>query len=410
MTAATPQPIAGSAQLHGAARLAVLTIAIGAPLILTLLVVMVVLWSPPMNDGWAFSAYTAVVATWSLVGALIVTRRPGNRVGWLILAIGVTVAASLVGQSWGTMSVTQHGGTLPGTTFGAWLQWLFVPALAAALLFVPLLFPDGAPPSPRWRLVGLAAAVAIAMQAIGTILLPGESDMLPGFDNPTGIADLEPIAGLAIDLGGLLLIVCLPLCMLAAVVRFRRGSVVERQQLKWYGAAMGLAGLGLIGATTLPQPLGQACWVGMTIAVGLVPVAIAVAILRYRLFDIDRLISRTLAYAVITALLAFTFLVTNLALQALLAGVTGSSALVTALATLIVAGLFRPLRRRIQGAVDRRFNRRGLDTERAIGGFTSRARDEVDIEHLRAAVVGTASEAVAPAGASLWLRTGPGRP
>jgi hypothetical protein len=388
----------------------VLTLAIGAPLGLVVLDVAVVLVAPGLPDAWAIPAYTAAVATWSLVGALVITRRPEHRMGWLILGVGVAVATSLIGQGWATVSLVKFGGALPGTALGGWLGWMFLSGLAAALLFVPLLFPDGTAPSSRWRLVGITAVVAIAMQAVGTILLPGSSGSLRGFVNPTGVPALGPLAAMAVDLGGLLLLVCLPLCMLAPVVRFRRGSVVERQQLKWFGAAMVLAGLGLIGATTLPQPFGQACWIVMTLAVCLVPVAIAVAILRYRLFDIDRLISRTLAYAVITAMLAATFVVTNVALQALLAGVTGSSALVTALATLVVAGLFQPVRHRIQGAVDRRFDRHGLDAERVIAAFARRARDEVDVERLRSSVVGTAHEAVAPADAGLWLRTGHGEP
>src|SRR5690349_21245381 len=198
MTAST-HPHHGSAPLAGAARLAVLAIAIGAPLALAVVVVAVAAFAPPSEDAWAIPTYTAVVASWSLVGAVVVTRRPDNRVGWLILAIGVSVAVSLVGQSWAILSVARFSASLPGTTLGAWVSWLFVPALAAALLFVPLLFPDGSLPSPRWRAVAIVAAVAIAMQAIGTILLAGESDMMPGFVNPTGIAALEPVAQLGVQ-------------------------------------------------------------------------------------------------------------------------------------------------------------------------------------------------------------------
>ena len=387
-------------------RAGVWSLAIGAPVLLA-----VVISRAPIvgDDAWAIPTYTAVVTTWSVVGALIATRQPRNRIGWLILGVGLATTISLLGQSWALLSLASFGGTLPGTTLGAWLTWLFLSALAVALLFVPLLFPDGAPPSPRWRPVLFLATGAIVIQALGTVMMPGPIGDLEGFQNPTGIPGLASIALGMIDVGGLLLLLCLPFSVLAPIRRFRRGSAIERQQLKWFGSVSGLAGLGLLGATTLPQPLGVMSWMAMTVAIGLVPVAIAAAILRYRLFDIDRLISRTVAYAIVTAVLALTFVGTNVALQAVLADLTGSSTLITAAATLMVAALFQPLRRRVQRAVDRRFDRDRVDAELVAERLAGEIRDQVDLDRLRGAIVGAVEDAVAPAGSGVWLRSMSGR-
>ena len=270
---------------------------------------------------------------------------------------------------------------------------------------MPLLFPDGSPPSPRWRPVVVLAAGAVASQALGTILLPGPVSDLGQFQNPTGVPALASVAQTLIDVGAMAQLLCLPLCVLAAIVRFRRGSTVERQQLKWFGSASGLAALGLFGAATLPPPFAVPSWMMMTVALALVPIAIAVAILRYRLFDIDRFVSRTLAYAIVTAVLALTFVVTNVALQAVLADLTGSSTLITAAATLVVAALFQPLRRRVQHAVDRRFDRTRVDAEVVVERLAAEIRDQVDLDRLRGAVAGAVEDAVAPAGSGVWLRS-----
>jgi hypothetical protein len=357
------------------------------------------------RDGWALFAYPAVVSTWGVMGGVIVVRRPANTVGWLLWVVGVGLAVSLVGQSWSFVSLFHAGGMLPGTTVGAWLSWLFTPILALALIVPPLLFPDGRLMSRRWAVVLAVALAAMAGLALGAIVKPGALDFA-GFtiQNPTGIPGLAGPARVLLDLSGMVLLPCLLLAALASFMRFRRGTPIERQQLKWFGSAMGLAALGLTGAAILPQPLGIACYIVMTIALGLVPVAIGIAILRYRLYEIDRLIGRTLAYAAITAILAAAFVATNLTVQALLAGVTGGATFTTAVSTLVIAGLFQPLRRRVQAPIDRRFNRAQVDAERVIEAFANRARDQVDLDMLNAAVVGAIDEAVAPSRASIWLR------
>ncbi len=161
-----------------------------------------------------------------------------------------------------------------------------------------------------------------------------------------------------------------------------------------------------LAATLLPQPYGQGAWIAASLSLGLVPVAIIIAILRYRLYEIDRIVSRTLSYALMTALLAAVFVGTNLGLQAIVSNATGGSTLAVAASTLVVAALFQPVRRRIQAQVDRRFNRARTDADRVVAAFAALTRDEVDLGELRRSIHATASEAVHPAGAALWLRAG----
>jgi hypothetical protein len=193
--------------------------------------------------------------------------------------------------------------------------------------------------------------------------------------------------------------------IVAVVLRYRRGSPVERKQLKWFGSVAVLAFSMFFLAAVVPQPYGQGAWIAASLSMGLIPIAIGIAILRYRLYEIDRIVSRTLSYALVTALLAAAFIGTNLALQAVLVDATGGgTTLTTAASTLVVAALFQPVRRRIQRPIDRRFNRAGADAQRVVEAMSVTVRDEVDLERLRGSVVATASEAVHPAGAALWLR------
>lgn len=409
MTAFRPEmkgPSSGERRLSRPLRTLVWGLALGLPaLMVASLPLLPVLGE---RDGWALFAYPAVVSTWAVMGAVIVVRRPDNIVGWLLWLVGVGLAVSLVGQSWSFISVIRAGGALPGTTFGAWLSWLFTPMLALALIVPPLLFPDGRLMSRRWVIVLVLALAAIAGLALGAILKPGPLDFADfAIENPTGVPGLAEVARTLLDLSGFVLLPCLLLAALAAFMRFRGGTSIERQQLKWFGSAMGLAALGLTGAATLPQPIGIACYITMTIALGLVPVAIGMAILRYRLYDIDRFVGRTVAYATVTAVLAAAFVATNLVLQALLANVTGGETFTTAASTLLVAGLFQPLRRRVQGPIDRRFNRARVDAEHVLAAFANQTRDQVDFDALHDAVLGAMDEAVAPSRSAIWLRANP---
>ncbi len=388
------RPVAGFVWLLG----------LGVPITLGVLVAVL---PPQESDGWAIPVYTFVVMSWSLVGSVIATRRPGHLVGWVVWGTGVWFGVALIGQMWGFLNAEVYGGSLPLPYAGWWGSLLFTPALAFALAGLPLCFPDGHLPSSRWRIVALLIAAALLSQIVTAIILPTSVDVAPGVPLPPGFAALGGLTDLAAamsEVGSLVLIVCLPVILAAPFIRYRRGTPIERQQLKWFGATAGLALLGILGATVLPDPLSVAAFIVTTIALGLVPVSIAIAVLRYRLYEIDRIVGRTITYALLTALLAIAFVATNLALQAVLADVAGSSTLVTAAATLVVAGLFQPLRRRVQAPIDRRFNRTRVNGERVVASFAGELRDQVDLDRLRSAIVQTVDDAVAPAAASVWLR------
>jgi hypothetical protein len=359
-----------------------------------------------IQDGWAFPLYAGVAASWSIVGAVVASRRPSNAVGWLLWGVGTAISASLLGQVWAMLSDLYFERSLPGTLAGIWLSVLLFPALVAALLLTPLLFPDGRPQSRRWRPVLALALASIAVLTIATMVQPGQLESFDGVSNPLGIAGAEDVTAAVIEIVNVVQLVLLPVCAAAAVIRYRRGSAIDRQQLKWFGSSIVLAIVCIGGAVVLPQPAGQLAWIAMTVSVALVPVSIGIAILRYRLFEIDRIVGRTVAYAIITAVLAAAFVATNLVLQAVLADATGSSTIITATATLLVAALFQPLRRRVQRAVDARFNRRRLDADRLSDRFAALVRDQVDLERLRGAMVGIVDDAVAPTGTALWLRRG----
>ena len=222
---------------------------------------------------------------------------------------------------------------------------------------------------------------------------------MPDFDNPLGMPALGGLPQALIDIGGIGALICIPAGILAAVLRYRRGTLVERKQLKWFGSVLVLAFSMFFAATLLPQPYGQWAWIVASASIGLVPVAIGIAILRYRLYEIDRIVSRTIGWALVTGLLVAVFAGTIVGLQALLAPVTNNNTLAVAASTLVAAALFQPLRARVQRAVDRRFNRARVDAQRAIDAFGAHLRDDVDLGRApRAARRGRRCDRCSPTG------------
>ena len=301
-------------------------------------------------------AFTAFM----LVGVVIVAHRPGNAVGWIFSAIGLLSAAGVLTMEYAEFAYVTRPGSLPGAALAAWFTWWWLPILGLILVFTVLLFPTGHLPSPRWRPVAVTGALAItAVTVLGavqpTLKLQNEEVYLP---NPVGLAGVpDPEDG---TLGAVLLGVlaaCTVASVVSVVLRFRRSSGVERQQLKWftYAAAVMLLA-NLVTMTVLPEGVASDVLFGLAIA--LVPIAAGVAILRHRLYDIDRLINRTLVYAALTAVLGAVYAGAVLVLG-LVGGVGGElPSWAVAGATLATAALFQPARRRIQAVVDRRFNRR----------------------------------------------------
>ena len=355
---------------------------------------------PPLGS---FLAFVCVFATFPSVGAVVAIRRPGNPIGWLLLVIGICLTLSVASTEYVGRAL-YTGLALPAVALVDWAgTWTFL--LAAGLLFVwiPLLFPTGGLLGPRWRWFARAAAVAMAVGVTATAVIPGP---LPGDNgvvpNPLGaptaftdlIAILVALAFPAIAICGLVAIASLGL-------RYRRAESIERAQIKWL-----LLATSVLIATLVVASITQieVAFYAALVAAAAVPAATGIAILRYRLWDIDRLISRTIAYTIVTGVLALTFVVTILGLQAALASFTRDQTIVVAASTLVAAALFQPLRGRVQRAVDLRFDRARVDGERTSAAFADRIRDKVEIHAVATELAATVDRSIRPASQGLWLR------
>ena len=374
------------------------------PLLLWILAIAAMLPAAAINasQDWGESLdlvanveFTLLILGAATTGAVVATRVPANAIGWTLLALGLGLAVGLLAGAYA------EAGPLPADAWMAWLgNWLPLVSMYGATTALLLLFPDGRLVSRRWRPVAWACAAGVVLAGLGAALDPrplGEAELT----NPLGAdgAAGELMRGV-IAVTDLL---ALPLLLAAAaslVVRFRRARGVERLQLKWFtfdaaiaGAALGLAGTGegIVADTGFIVGL---------LALAALPVTAGMAILRYRLYDIDVVIRRTLIYAALTAILGATYLV----LVLLVSLAVGESGFAVAVSTLAVAALFRPVLARIQATVDRRFYRRRYDAARTLEAFGGRLRDEVDLETLTADLRGVVSETVQPAHVSVWLR------
>ena len=351
------------------------------------------------DTGWEDGLAVAFFF-YALVGAVLVTRRPRNAVGWILLVIGALVGVGAPLESYASWRMSTIGTPDALATLGAWLNnWYYLAALAGLVVFIPLLYPDGRLLSRAWRIPAGIAFVAFSVTVVAAAL----SEMLYGqssdyvIRNPIGITGLVPIEKhpafgiLAIGAGiGLLA------AFAALIVRYRRGNRTERLQLKWFLAVVALLPIAFL---PLRDPLDSILF---TLLVAAVPMAIALAILRYRLYDIDRIISRTVTYGLVTALLFGLYTGLVFVLRSLL---PVEGALPVAGSTLAVAAAFNPVRRHIQGWVDHRFNRSRYDAERLIEAFQERLRQEVDLDQLEADLRRVAYETVSPDHIALWVRS-----
>jgi hypothetical protein len=352
------------------------------------------------NQAMLFVGFSAFM----VVGALIVAHRPGNANGWIFSAIALLAFTGQLASEYAAYAYVTRPGSLPGAILAAWYaSWPWYVVVALALLFTPLLFPTGRLLSPRWRPVAwLAAVVTVALTVLGALRaeLDSGGDLL--IANPIGIAAVENPEVSTVGDGLLILLVLLiAVAFVSLVLRFRRSRGEERQQLKWFTYAGTLLPLALLG-DFLPAPVGDLVF-GVVIV--FLPVAAGIAILRYRLYDIDRLINRTLVYGLLTALLAGIYTGAVLVLGQVFGGVgRDPPSWAVAGATLAVAALFQPARRRIQQAVDRRFNRRKYNAAKTIERFSTRLRDQVDLDTLSAELVTVVDQTMQPTTTSLWLR------
>jgi hypothetical protein len=362
---------------------------------------------PNQGDyGSAFDAISVVaLLAFPIVGAVVVSRHPSNSIGWLFCVAGIPFGVSGVAYGWGTYGLFAEPGALPGAEWGAWLgSWLFAPSLFAVPALLFLLFPDGKPPSRRWGSVVWLILAGVGATTLGSALMPGHLTEPPfkGIENPAGVEG----AGTAIEAvsfaGFITLFLGILLGAVALVARFRRARGDERQQLKWFAAAGGA--FALVIAVVISPWFGSSDTTGqllVLLAFAAIPIAAGVAILKYRLYEIDRVINRALVYGALTATLATGYLGCVLLAQLVIGA---ESQLSVAVSTLAMAALFRPARARIQAAVDRRFYRRRYDAALTLEAFGSRLREQLDLDALGADLRGVVHDTVQPAHVSLWLR------
>jgi len=363
----------------------------------------------PLYENWVTA--TIITPTFATLGALVVSRRPENAIGWIFLAVSVAFGVQFFSGQYATVALAPNGPTLPGGEIAAWLSSLTqATAVFGGFLFLVLLFPTGRLLSPRWRVLALAAGLSVAASLVYIALAPGPIEAFPSVRNPFGIeaAAFELLGAVGLWTA----LACFVAAIVSLILRFYRSHGEERLQLKWftYAATMGFLMI-VLGNVLAPAAIeGQLGLLVWTIAPLSLPVAAAVAILKYRLYDIDVLINRTLVYVLLTAMLVLVYVGSVFSLQYVFRAMTGeTSQLVVVASTLAIAALFNPLRRRIQDVVDRRFYRKKYNAQKTLAAFSARLRDETDLETLGDDLVGVVRETVQPVHVSLWLASSDGK-
>lgn len=361
----------------------------------------------PESEGdavWTLM-FLAIVVAFVLVGALLTVRVPGNRIGPMLLGAAGLLATTV---ALGTFAlVGARSGEVPSelVAIAALLNDLgFLWPIIVVLIGIPLIFPDGHLLSGRWRWIVVLCVVALASQAIAQVIGPGELTAA-GLPNPFEVPALAPLAEVLDAFASWSSIVGFGAAVAAVIVRYGRSDEVERHQLKWLIAVAAVAAVAFPVAFIVPFSLAAdaAFMIGLLALLAL-PLAIGVAILRYRLYDIDRLISRTIGWGLVTGLLVASFAGLVIGLQALLAGFTQGETVAVAASTLVALGLFQPVRRTVQRAVDRRFDRARYDGDRTAAAFADRLRSEVDLDAVADDLTGSVDRALRPATLALWLR------
>jgi hypothetical protein len=359
--------------------------------------------------SWALAVFNSIAASLGIVGALVVTRQPRNAVGWILWASSISVAVSASAASYSNFTVSSAGPVLPTTALIAWVSEIgLTPAITGIIVFIPLLFPDGRLLTRRWRWAAVYGVVVVTLMTIGNMFAPGPLNDYPAIANPFGVPALALLFQPIEFAKGPGVMTAAVLAIASSVVRYRRAAASQRAQLRWFGAAAGLTisllTLSIVGGAVGLGWISDFGWLGGIVSLSFIPIAIGVAILRYRLYEIDRIISRSLSWAVMSAVLIVVFAVVVVSLQNVLQPLTHENTLAVAASTLVAAALFQPLRRRVQRTVDRRFNRADYDAQRTTDAFGARLRHQTDPGAANEALVETATVAVQPRAAAVWLR------
>jgi hypothetical protein len=362
-----------------------------------------------------------------LVGALIASRRPHNPIGWICLAVGLLWMFIAMTDYYGPYGLAKPGSIPFPVVIYALSNWLWVPAVGLVGTFLLLLFPDGRLPSRRWRPIAWLSGAMIVVLSAAILLAPGPLEGLEGSRNPFGLEGAPWV-----EYAAYIVLPLLPLCFLASVLslvlRYRRSGGEEREQIKWIAYAASVVGLlyliAMVASAMFPSEEawfapGSPLWLDLLSVAALlsftaIPITVGFAILRYRLYNIDLVINRTLVYVTLTAMLALVYLGGVATTQAIFRTLTGQEQqpqLAVVISTLAIAALFNPLRRRIQSFIDRRFYRSKYDARKTLETFSAKLRDETDLDALNDDLVSVVAETMQPAHVSLWLRpdTAPNR-
>jgi len=369
--------------------------------------------------GPSIASLAVLTVSFSVVGALIASHRPSNLIGWVFCAAAFLQGLLSAADQYAIYALLTNPGALPLGAELSWLEaWIWAPGLGLIVVFLPLLFPDGHPPSRRWRPVGWLGGLSIGLICVLTaiVLWPERG---PALVRPGGFPEFEGWRYAVLEgLVGLTLQMMMFLAGLGAVisllVRFRWARGDERQQIKWFASA---AALSLVWIFMFAFVVGQATLGGLPeaivalsflLVIPSIPIATGIAILRYRLYDIDLIINRTLVYGSLTATLVAVYFGGIVLSQRLFVVLTGEkSTLAVVASTLAIAALFNPLRHRVQAFVDRRFYRRKYDARKTLEAFNARLREETDLDTLSGAVMGVVKETMQPAHVSVWLHPDP---
>lgn len=393
-----------------------------APRSLILLVAAIVLGGVPVAvvGGPGARAVGAIIyPAYACIGALLAIRRPRNPIGWLLIGFGWTFLVPFV-PVLATAAAFQAGTASAFAMLTAWSSAWVPTSGFVGLLIVMIIFPAGHLPTGRWRGPAVIAIAAASLAVVLAALVPtisvttqDGSGQRVVFASPlTLLPDTPPWNWLTQTLPYPVFIGLLIGGMGSMVVRARRARGMERQQLRWvvaaFAAVTGAVPCGFLVLIVFGDAAREVAWLPAVVAFPLPPIAIGIAIMRYRLYEIDRIISRTISYGAVSATLVTVYGVLILLLQAPLGAFTGGETIAVAVSTLVSAALFQPLRRRIHVAVDRRFNRARYDAQRTVDAFAEQLRDEVDLTRIRTAFVATADDAMRPTKATVWLRVGSG--
>jgi hypothetical protein len=359
-----------------------------------------------------------------LVGALIASRRPHNPIGWICLAVGFLWMLLGLFDYYGVYGLAKPDTVPFPVVIYAMVEWLWLPTVGLLAIYLVLLFPDGRLPSRRWRPLAWLSGLVITLLGVDSVLAPGELTDLEGVRNPFGLEGAPWLVDAEIVLL-LLFVGCILASAVSLILRYRHSGGEVREQIKWIALAGSFVGLllstvlGLIIVSEVMRGSGgstplwlQGLLFVMVLSFAGVPVAIGFAVLRYRLYDIDLLINRTLVYGSLTVSLAVVYFGGVTVTQAIFRALTSQEEqpqLAVVVSTLVIAALFNPLRRRIQSFIDRRFYRRRYDAAKTLEAFSVKLRDETDLDTLRDDLVGVVRETMQPAHVSLWLRPDPPR-